>query len=158
MINRNGPTPTNQYLNFGKIFIWGSEVTAEIFPMKDLSFGIGYTYTNATDESPNTPTSRVLYTPSGKVDLSAKYLIPKIDVQTDLTGSYLTRMYTYLPTTASPSTRFLEDGRLFHRGREDIEGLLLPISRAISWSRTSSTRTTRSRSDSQHRAGCFSQE
>ncbi len=113
MINRNGPTPTNQYLNFGKIFIWGSEVTAEIFPMKDLSFGIGYTYTNATDESPNTPTSRVLYTPSGKVDLSAKYLIPKIDVQTDLTGSYLTRMYSYLPTTANPSTPSLRTGDYF---------------------------------------------
>ena len=38
--------------------------------MKDLSFGIGYTYTNATDQSPNTPTSRVLYMPSSKIDLT----------------------------------------------------------------------------------------
>jgi outer membrane cobalamin receptor len=113
MINRNGPTPLNQYLNFGRIFIWGSEVNAQIFPMKDLSFGVGYTYTNATDQSPNTPTSRVLYTPSSKIDLSAKYLIPAIKVQTDFTGTYVGRMWSYLPTTANPTNPSLRTGDYF---------------------------------------------
>ncbi len=32
MINRNAPSPLAQYLNYGKIFIWGSEVSARSFP------------------------------------------------------------------------------------------------------------------------------
>ncbi|MGD0659564.1 MAG: TonB-dependent receptor [Syntrophorhabdales bacterium] len=100
MINRNGPGPTGQYENYGRIFIWGSEVSGQIFPMKDLSFGIGYTYTNATDESPNTPTSRVVYAPTNKVDLTAKYLIPAIKVQTDFTATYIGRTWDQLPYVA----------------------------------------------------------
>ena len=113
MINRNAPSPLAQYLNYGRIFIWGSEVTAQIMPMKDLSFGIGYTYTNATDESPNTPTSRVTYVPTSKFDLSAKYLIPNVKVQTDFTGTYVGRMWDQLPTQASPTTAALRTGDYF---------------------------------------------
>ena len=113
MINRNAPSPLAQYLNYGRIFIWGSEVSGQIFPMKDLSFGIGYTYTNATDESPNTPTSRVTYVPSSKVDLTGKYLIPGIKVQTDLTATYVGRMWDQLPYEASPSTPALRTGDYF---------------------------------------------
>jgi iron complex outermembrane receptor protein len=113
MINRNGPGPTNQYLNYGRIFIWGAEATTRIFPVKDLSFGAGYTYTNATDQSPNTPTSRVVYTPSSKVDLNGRYLIPGIKVQTDLTATYVGRMWDQLPYEASPTTQALRTGDYF---------------------------------------------
>jgi outer membrane receptor protein involved in Fe transport len=124
MINRNGPGPTNQYLNYGRIFIWGAEATTRIFPVKDLSFGAGYTYTNATDQSPNTPTSRVVYTPSSKVDLNGRYLIPGIKVQTDLTATYVGRMWDQLPYEASPTTQALRTGDYFIVGGEDIEGFL----------------------------------
>ena len=113
MINRNAPSPVAQYLNYGRIFIWGAEATARIFPMKDLSFGLGYTYTNATDQSPNTPTGRVDYVPTSKVDLSAKYLIPVIKVQTDLTATYVGRMWDQLPTQANPTTEALRTGDYF---------------------------------------------
>jgi outer membrane cobalamin receptor len=113
MINRNAPSPIAQYLNYGRIFIWGSEVSGQIFPMKDLSFGIGYTYTNATDESPNTPTRRVDYVPTSKVDLTGKYLIPTVLVQTDFTATYVGRMWNQLPSEGSPSTPALRTGDYF---------------------------------------------
>jgi outer membrane receptor protein involved in Fe transport len=113
MINRNSPVPTSPYLNYGKIFIWGAEATAQIFPAKDLSFGVGYTYTNATDESPNTPTSRVDYAPSSKVDLNAKYLIPVLKVQTDFTATYVGRMWDELPSASQPTTPSVRTGDYF---------------------------------------------
>ncbi len=113
MINRNAPSPLAQYLNYGKIFIWGSEVNAQIFPMKGLSFGIGYTYANATDRSPNTPTSRVTNVPTSKFDLSAEYLIPTIDVKTNFTGTYVGRMWGQLPTQGSPTNTALRTGDYF---------------------------------------------
>jgi outer membrane cobalamin receptor len=116
MINRNAPSPVAQYLNYGRIFIWGAEATGRIYPMKDLSFGFGYTYTNATDQSPNTPTSRVDYVPTSKVDLSAKYLIPVIKVQTDLTATYVGRMWDQLPTESNPTTQALRTGDYFIMG------------------------------------------
>ena len=148
MINRNAPShPSRQYLNYGRIFIWGSEVTGQIFPMKDLSFGIGYTYTNATDESPNTPTSRVDYVPTSKVDLTGKYLIPGIKVQTDFTATYVGRMWNQLPSAQQPRRRPSERATTssWERG---YRGSSTTILRATSWPRTSLTRTTRSRSDS----------
>ncbi len=113
MINRNSPVPSSPYLNYGKIFIWGAEATAEIFPMNNLSFGVGYTYTNATDESPNTVTSRVTYVPSSKVDLSMKYLIPVMKVQTDFTATYVGRMWDQLPSASQPTTAALRTGDYF---------------------------------------------
>jgi outer membrane receptor protein involved in Fe transport len=45
--------------------------------------------------------------------LSAKYLIPTIKVQTDFTGTYVGRMWSYLPTTANPTNPSLRTGDYF---------------------------------------------
>jgi outer membrane receptor protein involved in Fe transport len=113
MINRNAPSPTAQYLNYGRVFLSGFEAIAKIFPTKDLSFGVGYTYTSATDESPGRVTDRVNYVPANKVDLSMKYLTPVWGIKTDFTATYVGRMWDQLPTESSPMTQALGTGDYF---------------------------------------------
>ncbi len=58
-------------------------------------------------------TGRVTYVPSNKVDLSMKYLIPTMKVQTDLTATYVGRMWDQLPSAGSPTTEALRTGDYF---------------------------------------------
>jgi outer membrane cobalamin receptor len=95
------------------VFLSGFEAIAKIFPTKDLSFGVGYTYTSATDESPGRVTDRVNYVPANKVDLSMKYLTPVWGIKTDFTATYVGRMWDQLPTESSPMTQALGTGDYF---------------------------------------------
>jgi len=113
MINRNAPGPTSPYLNYGQVFFWGFEGIAKIFPTKALSFSAGYTYTNATDQSPGRVTDRVTYAPENKVDLTMKYLTPVWGIKTDFTATYVGSMWDQLPTASQPSTPALATGNYF---------------------------------------------
>jgi outer membrane receptor protein involved in Fe transport len=112
-ITKDSTDRTAPYRNAQSVLIYGFEAIAEVFPMKDLSFRLGYTYNNSTDRSPGAPTERVTFVPTHKVDLSGRYLIPRIDVQTDLTALYVGRIWGQLPSLSSPSTAALRTGDYF---------------------------------------------
>jgi outer membrane receptor protein involved in Fe transport len=101
------------YLNYGQIFMYGAELSAEVFPAKDLTFKASYTYNNATNKSQGSPTDRVTYVPAHKADLSIKYLIPVITTNIDLTGTYMGPMWGQLPTASNPLTFAYATGDYF---------------------------------------------
>jgi iron complex outermembrane recepter protein len=113
MIVRPSSDPTSRYGNLGKVLLWGFEVGTEIFPTNDLTFRAGYTYMNATNKTPGSPTERVLYIPSHKVDLAVKYLVPFVKVGIDLTGSYVSRTWDQLPSIDRPTDATLRAGDYF---------------------------------------------
>lgn len=112
-ISRDAPGPISTYQNYGKIFMYGVELAAEVFPAKDLTIRASYTYNNATDRSTGSPTERVTFVPTHKADLSVKYLIPIIGVNLDFTGLYVGRIWGQLPTGSSPSTPAMRTGDYF---------------------------------------------
>ncbi len=103
-ISRDGSSTIAIYRNYGKIFMYGAELSAEVFPMKDLTIKASYTYNNASDRSSGSLTDRVTFVPAHKADLSIKYLIPYITTTIDFTGTYVGYMWGQLPTPASPAT------------------------------------------------------
>jgi outer membrane cobalamin receptor len=118
LITRDAPGSTT-YVNFGKVEIYGFEVAGEIFPTKDLSFRLGYTYEDATDRSSGRVTDRVTGIPEHKIDASARYVIPQIGLTLDLTGLYVSRIWGQLPTptdSTAPALRtsdfFIMDARI----------------------------------------------
>ncbi|MCX5812935.1 MAG: TonB-dependent receptor [Proteobacteria bacterium] len=127
-ISRDGPSTIAIYRNYGKIFMYGAELSAEVFPVKDLTIKASYTYNNATDKSTGTVTDRVTYVPTHKADLSVKYLIPVIATNIDLTGTYVGYMWGQLPTASSPLTSadgtgdyFIADIRLSRNIYKNLE-------------------------------------
>jgi iron complex outermembrane recepter protein len=103
-ISRDGSSTIAIYQNYGKIFMYGAEFSAEVFPTKDLTFKASYTYNNASDRSHGSLTERVTFVPTHKADFSIKYLIPVIATNVDLTTTYVGYMWGQLPTPSSPVT------------------------------------------------------
>lgn len=104
LISKDSPEPTSMYLNYNNVTILGFEFLGEVFPTKNLSFRFGYTYENATDRSHGAVVKAVRNIPEHKVDLGMRYLIPKIEVTADVTGTYVGRVWGQLPTGSSPTT------------------------------------------------------
>jgi iron complex outermembrane recepter protein len=113
MIVRPSADTTARYQNVGKVFSYGFEVGGEVFPTNDLSFRVGYTYINATNETSGSPTERVLGIPVHKVDLGVKYLVPVVKVGVDLTGLYVSQIWGQLPSIDRPGDRALKTGDYF---------------------------------------------
>lgn len=113
LITRDTPVANSPYVNFGKVKIYGFEVAGEIFPTKDLSFRLGYTYEDASDKSDGRVTDRVTGIPEHKINMTARYAIPGIGVNLDLTGLYVGKMWGQLPTPASPNTESLRTSDYF---------------------------------------------
>ena len=84
--------------------MYGIELSTEYFPMKDLTFKASYTYNNATDKSPGALTDRVTFVPAHKADFSVKCLIPTVNINVDLTTTYVGYTWGQLPTVSSPAT------------------------------------------------------
>ena len=103
-ISRDGSSTIAMYRNYGKIFMYGIELSTEYFPMKDLTFKASYTYNNATDKSPGALTDRVTFVPAHKADFSVKCLIPTVNINVDLTTTYVGYTWGQLPTVSSPAT------------------------------------------------------
>jgi outer membrane receptor protein involved in Fe transport len=128
-ISRDGSSTVAIYRNYGKIFMYGVELSAEVFPLKDLTIKASYTYNNATDKSSGTITERVTFVPAHKADFSVKYLIPVITTNVDLTTTYVGYMWGQLPTVSSPLTAadgtsdyFITDIRLSRKIYKNLEG------------------------------------
>ena len=98
LITRDTPVANSPYVNYGKVKIYGFEVAGEIFPTKDLSFRVGYTYEDARDRSDGRVTDRVTGIPEHKIDMTARYVVPRIGVNLDLTGLYVGKIWGQLPT------------------------------------------------------------
>lgn len=113
LITRDTPVANSPYVNFGKVEIYGFEVAGEIYPTKDLSFRLGYTYENASDRSSGRVTDRVTGIPEHKIDASARYIIPQVGLTFDLTALYVSKIWGQLPTPASTGAAALRTGDFF---------------------------------------------
>lgn len=100
-IDNYDPQHLSQNENFAKIIIQGIETYVDIFPAKDVSLRLGYTFNNAEDKSDGALTSHVRNVPKHKIDASLKYLIPGILVKTDLSARYVSSTYGQLPYLGS---------------------------------------------------------
>ena len=100
--------PDARYQNFGKIRFMGFELYGEVYPLKDLVLYAEYTYNNARDKSPDRVTNKVRNVPEHKVDLGAHYTIPYINTRIDLVGTYLSKVYSQLPTPRTPTSAVTE--------------------------------------------------
>lgn len=100
-IDNYDPQHVSQNENFADIVIQGIQAYADIFPTKDVTVRLGYTFNNATDNSDGALTSHVRNVPKHTFDLSLKFLIPVINIKTDMTGRYVSSTYGQLPYVGS---------------------------------------------------------
>lgn len=96
-IDNYDPQHLSQNENFASIVIQGFEVYADIFPAKDVTLRLGYTFNNAEDKSDGALTHHVRNVPKHEIDASLKFIIPGINIKTDLTGRYVSQTYGQLP-------------------------------------------------------------
>jgi iron complex outermembrane recepter protein len=104
LITRDTPVAGSPYVNYGKVRIYGFEVAGEIFPARNVNLRLAYTYLDARDRSSGRVTHRVTGIPEHKIDATAGFLIPDIDVRLDFTGLYVSKMWGQLPT---PSPQYV---------------------------------------------------
>ena len=95
--------PLAQYQNYAKIEMLGFELSGELYPIKDLVLRAGYTYNYARDKSDGRVTDDVVNIPEHKVDVGVSYTIPYINTHIDLTGIYMDKIYSQLPTPTYPN-------------------------------------------------------
>ncbi len=108
-ITRDAPGPLGgTYHNFGKIQIYGLELNGTISIMKDLSLTAAYTYDHARDRSDDRVTDKVLNVPEHKIDVGINYTIPYILTRLDLTSTYVSDVYSQLPTPQKPTQEELK--------------------------------------------------
>lgn len=102
LIDRSGPNKTDQYVNFGKVEVYGIEFNTELYPAKDLVLKLGYNFNHATDQSDNKVTDKVRNVPQHKLDLGAQYTIPYAKTRIDLNGILFSNLYSQVPTVSRP--------------------------------------------------------
>jgi outer membrane receptor protein involved in Fe transport len=107
-IARATPDRDAPYENFAKVGLSGFELTGEVNPAKDLMLRAGYTYISARDRSPDRVTTDFVNVPEHKVDVGVYYTIPYIMTRLDLTGLYMGKVYSQLPTPSNPTTEEIE--------------------------------------------------
>ncbi len=112
-ISRNAPGPEGVYQNWAKAEMYGLEFTAEVNPLKNLTFKLGYTYNHARDTSPGRVTDHLTYVPENKVDALIRYIVPDLKTEINLTGVYVDSTYSQLPTPQSPDLETLETDDYF---------------------------------------------
>jgi iron complex outermembrane recepter protein len=104
------PDPANLYHNSAKIKMKGFEFNADIYPMEDLSFKLGYTYNHAEDVSPGQVTDKVTNAPSQELNGQLQYVVYNWDTRVNLTGVYYGKSYRQVPTAKSPTLAVIENG------------------------------------------------
>lgn len=113
-ISRDAPGPLGgTYQNYGKIALYGFELTGEIYPARDLTISAGYTYDKAKDRSDDRVTDKVVNVPKHKFDAGIHYIVPYLITRIDLTGSYVDEVYSQLPTPSKPTQEELKTGDYF---------------------------------------------
>jgi iron complex outermembrane receptor protein len=113
-ISRDNPiNPLSQYQNYASTEMYGFEVTGEVYPIEDLTLRAGYTYNYAQDKSPDRVTDEVTNAPKHKFNLGAQYRLPAVKTLIDLNGTYVSSLYSQLPTPSSPTQATQETGDYF---------------------------------------------
>lgn len=115
MIVRSGPNNTDPLLNISKVRIMGLELKGEVYPTDDVTVGADFTYNNAADKSDRKVTDDVTNVPKYKADAWIRYVVPYLNLKTriELTGIYVGRLFSQLPTLSSPSSAVLETSDYF---------------------------------------------
>jgi iron complex outermembrane recepter protein len=103
------PDPANLFHNSAKIKMKGFELNAEIYPMEDLSFKLGYTYNHAEDVSPGQLTDKVTNAPSQELNGQLQYIFSNWETRMNLTGVYYGKSYRQLPTAKNPTLAVIEN-------------------------------------------------
>lgn len=103
----------SQNQNLGKIELYGFEIDTEIYPAKDLTLKLGYTYNHASEKSKNRVTDNVVFIPAHKLDMNARYTVPVIGTALDLQGILMSEVYSQLPTQAAPTRASQKVGGYF---------------------------------------------
>ena len=113
-ISRDNPiNPLSQYQNYASTEMYGFEISGEVYPMEDLTLRAGYLYNRAEDKSPDRLTDDVTNAPKHKLNLGIQYRIPVIKTLIDLNGTYVSSLYSQLPTPSSPAQAIQETGDYF---------------------------------------------
>ena len=135
LIGRNSSDKTAPLVNFGQVEMYGVELNSEFYPANDLTLKLGYTFTNANNQSEGVDkiahADRVTYVPEHKLDLGAQYMIPVIGVRVDLTGTYVSEIYSQVPSVDrktqpcdSVGGHFVMDARISKRFLKNYEAYL----------------------------------
>jgi len=96
------------YQNWDKVKMYGVEVNSEFFPTDDLTLRLGYTYNYARNKADNRVTDLVVNVPEHEFNVGVAYTIPYVETKLDVTGLYMARTYSDLPTPADPSVEETE--------------------------------------------------
>ncbi|MCX5832745.1 MAG: TonB-dependent receptor [Deltaproteobacteria bacterium] len=116
LISRDAPGPTSPYINYGSVFIYGTEVVGEVYPTGDLTLRAAYTYNKAANKSEGRVNDDVTFIPQHKIDLSIAYMVPVVKAKIDFNGLYVSQMYGQLPTGSSPALAILTTSDYFIMG------------------------------------------
>ncbi len=101
------------YTNIGKARIYGIEVNTEFYPYKDLVLKLAYNYNNASDESNNRVTDKLINVPEHKIDMGIQYTASYTGTRLDLNGILLSEIYNQLPTPTSSTQAIQRVGGYF---------------------------------------------
>jgi iron complex outermembrane recepter protein len=103
------PDPANLYHNSAAIKMYGLEFNADVNPLENLSFKLGYTYNNAEDVSPGQVTEEVTGVPDYIVNARVQYALPNLGSRLDLTMVSYGNSYRQLPTAMNPTLEVIEN-------------------------------------------------
>lgn len=92
------------YVNVADVEMRGVEVGIQYTPVPDLRLSLEYTYNDAKNKSDRAATSKVAGVPENQYVAGVSALVPIVDVQLDLRGIYVDKIYEDLPTTDRPDT------------------------------------------------------
>lgn len=91
------------YQNTAKVEMYGFELNTEFYPVQNLVLKLGYSFNNATDQSPNKVTSKLVNVPEHKLDMGVSYSVPYTKTKIDLNGILTSQVYNQLPTPNFPT-------------------------------------------------------
>ena len=105
----------------------GLEFNAELTPLKDLLFKIGYTYNKARDKSQGALTEKVTNAPKNIVNARIQYTVPHVGTRLDFNMVRVGKSYSQLPTPQNPNDQISG-----HSPKQGLRqwSLRLPTSRA----------------------------
>ncbi len=102
-ISRDAPGVAGIYQNYAKVKMRGFEFNAELTPIKDLLFKVGYTYNKATDRSTGAVTDNVTNAPKNIVNARVQYTVPHVATRLDFNVVKVGKSYGQLPTPTNPN-------------------------------------------------------
>ena len=107
-ITRDCIAGEDTYQNWDKVKMYGVEVNSELFLTADLTLKLGYTYNYARNKGANRVTDLVVNVPEHEFDMGVSYIVPVVKTKMNVTGIYMARTYSDLPTPADPTAEETE--------------------------------------------------